>query len=170
MRIGIYPGTFDPITRGHLDIIRRSVKLVDHLVIAVAARSQKNLTFEAGERLRLIRESLEEMGLELEVEAFDGLLVEYARQKGADVIFRGLRAVSDFEYEFQMALMNKKLAPEIEEVFLTPDQLYIYLSSSLVREVARMGGEVSEFVTPAVERALRQRFGWPAAASPRRLV
>ncbi|MBN2289372.1 MAG: pantetheine-phosphate adenylyltransferase [Candidatus Glassbacteria bacterium] len=159
MKTGIYPGTFDPITLGHLDIVQRSLRLVDRLVIAVTLNSHKSNTFSAEERVEMIRESLAERNLDLEVEVFDGLLVEYARRIKAQVIFRGLRAVSDFEYEFQMALMNKKMAPEVEEVFLTPDQQYIYLSSSLVKEVASLGGKVSDLVTPAVERRLLQRLG-----------
>ena len=159
MKIGIYPGTFDPITFGHLDIIRRSMRLVDRLIIAVVESSTKNTTFSSGERARMIRDSLAEMGLELEVEVFDSLLVEYARKKGAVVIFRGLRAVSDFEYEFQMALMNKKLAPEVEVVFMAPDQKYIYLSSSLVKQVASLGGDVSDLVSHCVEKKINGRFG-----------
>ena len=156
--VGIYPGTFDPITLGHLDVIRRSLKMVNRLIIAVAETNQKNTTFSSGERVRLIHDSLADWGLDLEVARFDGLLVDFARARGAQVVFRGLRAVSDFEYEFQMALMNKKLAPEIEEVFLTPDQSYIYLSSSLVKEVASLGGDISAFVTPSVGKALEERF------------
>ena len=159
MKIGIYPGTFDPITLGHLDIIQRSVRLVDKLIIAVVESSIKNTTFSAAERAEMIRDSLAEQGLDLEVEVFDGLLVDFAHKKGAVVIFRGLRAVSDFEYEFQMALMNKKLAPDVEEVFMAPDQRYIYLSSSLVREVAGFGGDVSDLVTRTVEKKLAGRFG-----------
>ncbi len=158
MRIGIYPGTFDPITLGHMDIIRRGIKLVDKLIIAVAKAPAKRTTFSAEEREGMIRDSLAEMRLDLEVDLFDGLLVEYARKRGAVVIFRGLRAVSDFEYEFQMALMNKKLAPELEEVFMAPEQAYIYLSSSLVREVAALGGDISDLVTEAVAGKLYGRF------------
>jgi len=158
VKTGLYPGTFDPITLGHLDIVQRSLKLVDRLVIAVALRTHKETTFSAEERMEMIRESLAEIKLDLEVEVFDGLLVDYARQIGAQVIFRGLRAVSDFEYEFQMALMNKKLAPDVEGVFLTPDQKYIYLSSSLVQEVISLGGDVSDLVTIAVEKRLRERL------------
>lgn len=158
MRIGIYPGSFDPITLGHMDIIRRGLKLVDHLIIAVAQSPNKRTTFAPQERRDMIRESLSEMGLELEVDLFEGLLVDYARRRGAVVIFRGLRAVSDFEFEFQMALMNKKLAPEMEVVFMAPEQEYIYLSSSLVREVASLGGDVSDLVTECVARKLYGRF------------
>jgi len=158
VRIGIYPGSFDPITLGHMDIIRRGLKLVDHLIIAVAQSPNKRTTFAAEERRDMIRESLSEMGLELEVDLFEGLLVDYARRRGAVVIFRGLRAVSDFEFEFQMALMNKKLAPEMEVVFMAPEQEYIYLSSSLVREVASLGGDVSDLVAECVARKLYGRF------------
>ena len=158
-KIGIYPGTFDPITLGHLDIVQRSLRLCERLIIAVTESSHKHFTFPVEERVRLIRESLAELELDLEVEPFDGLLVHYARSKGARVIFRGLRAVSDFEYEFQMALMNKKLAPEVEQVFLAPDQKYIYLSSSLVKDVSSLGGDISELVTPSVGKALRSQFG-----------
>ena len=159
MKTGLYPGTFDPITLGHLDIVRRSLKLVDRLVIAVALKANKETTFSAEERAQMIRESLAEINLSLEVVIFDGLLVDYARQIDAQVIFRGLRAVSDFEYEFQMALMNKKMAPEVEGVFLTPDQKYIYLSSSLVQEVASLGGDVSDLVTAAVKKRLQKHLG-----------
>ena len=158
MKTGLYPGTFDPITLGHLDIVRRSLKLVDRLVIAVASKADKATTFSAEERAEMIRESLAEIGLNLDVEIFDGLLVDYARRIDAQVVFRGLRAVSDFEYEFQMALMNKKMAPEVEGVFLTTDQKYIYLSSSLVKEVVSLGGDVSDLVTVAVEKRLRTRL------------
>ncbi|MEA1996772.1 MAG: pantetheine-phosphate adenylyltransferase [Gemmatimonadota bacterium] len=159
MKIGIYPGTFDPITLGHLDIIKRSLKLVDRLIIAVARDSHKHPPFfDALERREMISESLADLGLGIEVEIFNSLLVDYAREKKATVIFRGLRAVSDFEYEFQMALMNKKMAPEVEGVFFAPSQSYVYLSSSLVKEVAALGGDVSDFVTPAVEKKLKKRF------------
>jgi len=167
VKIGIYPGTFDPITLGHLDIIQRSLKLVDRLIIAVSSRTNKESTFSAAERADLIRKSLSDLNLDLEVDFFDSLLVDYARKKGAMVIFRGLRAVSDFEYEFQMALMNKKMAPDLEEVFLTPDQSYIYLSSSLVKEVASLGGNVSDFVTPSVEKVLHSRFAGKSASAPK---
>ncbi len=158
-KIGIYPGTFDPITLGHLDIIQRSIRLCERLIVAVTGATNKESTFPIEERVQLIKESLADLGLDLEVGSFDGLLVSYARSKAARVVFRGLRAVSDLEYEFQMALMNKKLAPEVEQVFLASDQEYIYLSSSLVKEVASLGGDVSELVTTSVGKALHQRFG-----------
>lgn len=159
MKIAIYPGTFDPITMGHLDVASRALKLVDKLIVAVADVPHKTPTFTCAQRVEMVQSSLKECGLEVEVDSFDGLLMDYAREKGAQMVIRGLRAMSDFEYEFQMALMNRKMAPEIEEVFLTGDQRYIFLSSSLVREVASLGGDVSEFVAPSVEKVLMDHYG-----------
>jgi pantetheine-phosphate adenylyltransferase len=156
-RIGIYPGSFDPITHGHEDLIRRSLAFVDKVVVAVAENVAKQPLFNQDERLALIREAVKDARVEARV--FDGLLVEFAKTVGATVIVRGLRAVSDFEYEFQMALMNRNLAPAIETVFLVPAFDLTYLSSSLVREVARFGGDVSALVHPAVQRALKQKYG-----------
>jgi pantetheine-phosphate adenylyltransferase len=156
-RIGIYPGSFDPVTRGHEDLIRRSLGFVDRVVVAVAINIAKQPLFTKDERLDLIRETVKDD--RVEVQAFDGLLVDFARSVGASVIVRGLRAVSDFEYEFQMALMNRNLAPGIETVFLVPAFDLTYLSSSLVREVARFGGDVSALVHPVVQRALKQKYG-----------
>lgn len=155
--IGLYPGTFDPITSGHEDLIERALGVVDELVVAVAADTTKSPMFELEERVEMIREVLgnEER---VRVESFRGLTVEFAREVGAGVILRGLRAVQDFEYEFQMALMNAHLAPEIEVLFMMPDATYSFLSSSLVREVARLGGDVSPFVGPAVARRLAERL------------
>jgi pantetheine-phosphate adenylyltransferase len=156
-RIGIYPGSFDPVTRGHEDLIRRSLAFVDRIIVAVAVNVAKQPLFTLDERVALLRETV---GLpEVEVRAFDGLLVEFARSVGATVIVRGLRAVSDFEYEFQMALMNRTLDPKLETVFLVPAFDLTYLSSSLVREVARFGGDVSQLVQPTVQQALRKKFG-----------
>lgn len=156
-RIGIYPGSFDPVTRGHEDLIRRSLAFVDRIIVAVAVNVAKQPLFTLEERVALLRETV---GLpEVEVRAFDGLLVEFARSVGATVIVRGLRAVSDFEYEFQMALMNRTLDPKLETVFLVPAFDLTYLSSSLVREVARFGGDVSQLVQPTVQQALRKKFG-----------
>lgn len=156
-RIGIYPGSFDPITRGHEDLIRRSLAFVDRVVVAVAVNLAKQPLFTLDERVALIKNT----GLDprVDVRSFDGLLVDFARSVGATVIVRGLRAVSDFEYEFQMALMNRNLAPQIETVFLVPAFDLTYLSSSLVREVARFGGDVSGLVSPAVQQALRKKLG-----------
>lgn len=158
MKTAIYPGTFDPITLGHLDVARRGLELVDKLVIAVADVPHKHPTFDCDKRIEMARSSLAEEGLDLEVDRFSGLLIDYARSRKARIVIRGLRAVSDFEYEFQMALMNREMAPEIEEIFLTADQRYIFLSSSLVKEVASLGGNVSEFVAPSVEKVLRAHY------------
>jgi pantetheine-phosphate adenylyltransferase len=156
-RIGVYPGSFDPITKGHEDLIHRSLAFVDKLVVAVAVNVSKQPLFTLDERVALIKQTARDTAIE--VRAFDGLLVDFARSVGATVIVRGLRAVSDFEYEFQMALMNRTLAPKLETVFLVPAFDLTYLSSSLVREVARFGGDVSALVHPAVQQALRQKLG-----------
>jgi len=156
-RLAVYPGSFDPITRGHVDLIRRSLAFADRVVVAVAVNPAKQPLFTLDERVALIRETVTEPGVELR--SFDGLLVDFTRQIGATLIVRGLRAVSDFEYEFQMALMNRTLAQGIETVFLVPAFDLTYLSSSLVREVARFGGDVSALVSPAVARALARKFG-----------
>jgi len=156
-RIGVYPGSFDPVTRGHEDLIRRSLAFVDRVIVAVAVNVAKAPLFTLEERRALLRETIRLP--HVEVQSFDGLLVEFARSVGASVIVRGLRAVSDFEYEFQMALMNRTLDPTLETVFLVPAFDLTYLSSSLVREVARFGGDVSQLVQPAVQQALRKKFG-----------
>jgi pantetheine-phosphate adenylyltransferase len=155
-RIAVYPGSFDPVTNGHADLIRRSLAFVDRVVVAVAVNVSKQALFTTEERVALIRAVVRDAAVE--VESFDGLLVDFARRVGARVIVRGLRAVSDFEYEFQMALMNRQLEPKLETVFLVPAFDLTYLSSSLVREVARFGGDVSQLVHPAVDKALRQKF------------
>ncbi len=158
MRTAIYPGSFDPPTRGHEDLIRRSLRLCDRLVVAVARNSSKQPLFSIEQRLALLREVC---GGDPRVtfETFDGLLADFARAQGAGLIVRGLRAMSDFEYEFQMALMNRQLHPELETVFLVPSVDITFLSSSLVREVARYDGDVSALVHPAVAAALRRVFG-----------
>jgi pantetheine-phosphate adenylyltransferase len=160
--IALYPGSFDPITRGHEDIVRRSLRFVDHVIIAVAHRrtQQKNGLFPIPERLDLIR-GVFESEPRVEVAEFEGLLVHFAQERGARLIVRGLRAVSDFEYEFQMALMNRQLWPEVETVFLAPETHHSYLSASLVREIAALGGDIQQFVAPHVAAALRARFGAP---------
>jgi len=155
-RIAVYPGSFDPVTKGHEDLIRRSLAFLDRVVVAVAVNVAKQPLFTLEERVGLIRETVRLPGVE--VQSFDGLLVEFARRIGASVIVRGLRAVSDFEYEFQMALMNRNLDPKLETVFLVPAFDLTYLSSSLVREVARFGGDVSQLVHPAVQQALKRKF------------
>ena len=153
----VYPGTFDPITNGHTDLIRRGCQLFDRLIVAVAENPGKSVTFTLDERVELAREALAGMS-GIEVIGFRGLLVEFAREHGARLILRGLRAISDFEHEFQLSSMNRKLAPEVESIFLTPDEAYGFISSSLVREIARLGGDISDFVSPLVEAALYQRL------------
>jgi pantetheine-phosphate adenylyltransferase len=155
-RIGVYPGSFDPITKGHEDLIHRSLGFVDRMVVAVAVNVAKQPLFSFEERVALIQECVPDK--RVTVQSFDGLLVDFAKKIGATVIVRGLRAVSDFEYEFQMALMNRNLGPDIETVFLVPAFDLTYLSSSLVREVARFGGDVSALVHPAVQKALKRKF------------
>lgn len=157
MQTAVYPGTFDPITNGHGDLAIRAAQLFDRVLVAVARDTAKPLAWDLPQRLELAREVLDGLP-NVEVLPFEGLLVEFARSRGASVVIRGLRAVSDFEYEFQLAAMNRRLAPEIETLFLTPAERYAFISSSLVREIARLGGDVSEFVHPAVQRALRDKF------------
>ena len=155
--VALYPGTFDPITNGHTDLIRRASRLFDRIVLAVAANPEKTPLFSLEERLRLAREVLaDENGVS--VEGFDDLLIDCVRRHGAGVILRGLRAVSDFEYEFQMAGMNKRLGPEIETAFLPASERDTFISASLVKEVASLGGDVSEFVHPHVAAALADKM------------
>ena len=154
MRIAIYAGSFDPITHGHEDLVRRSLEFVDRLVVAVATNSSKTPLFTLDERMSLIRAAAGD-DPRVEVRQFNGLLVDFAREVGAKLIIRGLRAVSDFEYEFQMALMKRHLSPQLETVFMVPSLDSTYISSSLVREVARFGGDVSGLVHPTVAAALR---------------
>jgi pantetheine-phosphate adenylyltransferase len=157
-RIAIYPGSFDPPTRGHEDLIRRSLALCDRLVVAVAINVAKQPLFTAEERLDMLRSACGD-DPRVVFEAFEGLLAAYAQRLGATMVVRGLRAVSDFEYEFQMALMNRQLYPALETVFLVPALDLTYLSSSLVREVARFGGDIGSLVHPVVAAALERRFG-----------
>jgi pantetheine-phosphate adenylyltransferase len=158
MRIGLYAGSFDPVTRGHEDLIRRSLTFVDRLVVAVATNLAKQPLLSIDERKRLIALTLD--GEErVEVHEFQGLLVDFAREVGATISIRGLRAVSDFEYEYQMALMNRHLAPTLETVFMVPSLDTTYISASLVREVARFGGRLDDLVHPTVAAALRETFG-----------
>ncbi|WP_295543763.1 pantetheine-phosphate adenylyltransferase [uncultured Thiohalocapsa sp.] len=158
MRSVVYPGTFDPITNGHTDLVARAAHLCDRVVVAVAADTGKDTTFAIDERVALAEHVCHGLG-NVEVVAFSGLLVEFARKLQVHVIMRGLRAVSDFEYEFQLAGMNRRMAPDIETLFLTPAEQYAYISSSLVKQIARLGGDVSAFVPPTVHTALRKRFG-----------
>ena len=149
----MYPGTFDPITHGHEDLVRRAARLFHRVVVAVAANPGKTPMFDLDERVRMAREVLGEIK-EVEVAGYDGLTIQYAVDNGLGVIVRGLRAVSDFEYEFQLANMNRQLTDEVETVFLTPTEGYTYISSTLVREIATLGGDVHEFVAPTVETEL----------------
>jgi pantetheine-phosphate adenylyltransferase len=157
-RTAIYPGSFDPLTKGHEDLIRRSLSLADRVVVAVAVNPSKQPLFPVAERLALLQAAVGD-DPRVAFESFDGLLAEFAKTVGASIVVRGLRAVSDFEYEFQMALMNRQLHPSLETVFLVPAVDLTYLSSSLVREVARYGGDVSALVHPAVAAALVRRYG-----------
>jgi pantetheine-phosphate adenylyltransferase len=154
----IYPGSFDPLTYGHLDIIERSARLFDEVVVAILTNSQKAPMFTAEERLAIMKEILKPRFRNVEVDVFHGLLVDYAIQKQAQVIVRGIRAVTDYEYEFQMALMNRRLTPDIETVFMMPAENYSYLSSRLVKEIAELGGSVAGLVPDIVEGRLKQRF------------
>jgi pantetheine-phosphate adenylyltransferase len=154
MRRAIYPGSFDPITNGHLDVIERARKLFDEVVVAVAHNDEKQPLFSLKDRLDLLRETAGKIDAE-----FEGLLVEFARNEKAGIVIRGLRAISDFEFEFQMALMNRKLDSAVETIFLMPKEEYTYLSSRIVKEIARLGGDISGFVPACVAKALSSKFG-----------
>jgi len=154
----MYPGTFDPITLGHEDLVRRAGRLFDKVVVAIAANPSKEPMFSLEERVSLAQTALAEFD-NVEVTGYDGLTVDFARQNDLQVIVRGLRAISDFEYEFQLANMNRHLNDEVETAFLTPTETYTYISSSLVREICKLGGDVSEFVSPEVKIALMDRVG-----------
>jgi pantetheine-phosphate adenylyltransferase len=159
MRVGLYPGTFDPVTNGHLDIIGRAVKLVDRLVIGVAVSEGKGPMFTLGERVEILREETARFGgAEVVVQPFDSLLVHFAREVGAGVIVRGLRAVADFEYEFQMTAMNQQLARDIETVFLMADPRHQAVASRLVKEIARLDGDIAAFVPPQVAARVRAKI------------
>jgi len=158
MRLAIYPGSFDPLTNGHVNIIERALGLCDHLVVAVARNISKSAVFSTDERLDMVREVFHDDS-RVTVEAFEGLLVDYARRRGASVIVRGLRAVADFEYEYQMANMNRQLASNVETVFLMANPSNFYVSSRLVKEVALLGGDISQAVPETVLRRLSARFG-----------
>ncbi|HTI62184.1 MAG TPA: pantetheine-phosphate adenylyltransferase [Gemmatimonadaceae bacterium] len=163
MRIAIYAGSFDPITRGHEDLIVRSLEYVDRLIVAVAVNAVKSPIFTIDERVELIRAAVAGEP-RVEVKSFTGLLVDFASREGAQLLIRGLRAVSDFEYEYQMALMNRHLSPKLETVFMVPSLDTTYISASLVREIARYGGDVSSLVHPAVAAALQRRLGGASTA------
>ena len=158
MKIGVYPGTFDPVTNGHTDIIVRSLRVFDKVIIAVAPNPTKRPLFDLAERVKMVK--LVTKGLpHVEVVAFEGLLVEYVRKRKAHAVIRGLRAISDFEYEFQMALMNRKLNKTVETVFLMPSEEYSYLTSTIIKEVASFGGRLTDFLHPQVAQRLLQRLG-----------
>ena len=156
-RIAVYPGTFDPITNGHTDLVSRAARVFSKVIIAIAESPHKKPLFTLQERIQLSENQLAHLG-NVEVVGFSNLLVEFVQQMGASVIIRGLRAVSDFEYEFQLASMNRHLAPAVETLFLTPDEDYSFISSSLVKEIARLNGDVSEFVCEEVQQSMRKRF------------
>jgi len=156
-KIVLYPGTFDPITNGHLDLIERASRLFDHVVVAVAGSSSKKTLFRLDQRVDLVSQVVANIG-NVEVCGFNGLLVDFAKQKNAEALMRGLRAVSDFEYEFQLANMNRRLAPQLESIFLTPSEQHSFISSTLVKEVAALGGDVTDFVPALVKDALMTSY------------
>ncbi|WP_461482382.1 pantetheine-phosphate adenylyltransferase [Porticoccus sp.] len=157
MKTIVYPGTFDPITNGHIDLVERASKLFHHVIVAIASSDRKHPTFELEERIDLARQALSHLD-NVEVRGFDYLLVNFVKDCRGDAILRGLRAVSDFEYEFQLANMNRALAPDIESIFLTPSEKLSYISSSLVKEIASLGGDINAFVHPSVKAALNRKF------------
>ncbi|MFM8333695.1 MAG: pantetheine-phosphate adenylyltransferase [Candidatus Methylumidiphilus sp.] len=157
-RVAIYPGTFDPITNGHLDLVSRAARIFERVVVAVADNKNKVPLFNMDERLHLAVEAVSDIDGTVEVVGFNGLLVECARANGAGVILRGLRAVSDFEFEFQLAGMNRHLDKELETIFLTPSEKYAFISSSIIREIARLGGDITPFVTARVNAALTEKY------------
>ena len=154
--IAIYPGSFDPVTNGHLDLIERVEKMFDHLIVAVLKNAEKEPMFSVAERVEMLREVTRQWD-SVEIDVFQGLLVDYARKRGAAVILRGIRAISDYEYELQMALMNRKLEPRLETVFMLPGEPYSYLSAKLVREIASFGGPLTGLVPPIIEQRLRAK-------------
>lgn len=163
MKKAVFPGSFDPITNGHIDVIKRALKLFDQIIIGVARREEKSPIFSLEEREALVKKVTANIK-RVEVKAFDGLLVDFVKQENACTIIRGLRTISDFDYEFQMALTNRKIAPEIETIFFLASEQYAYLSASLVKEIARMGGNLTEFLPEPVVEALKKKY----KAKPRR--
>jgi pantetheine-phosphate adenylyltransferase len=162
MRTVIYPGSFDPLTNGHLDVVQRATKLFDKVIVAVAKNDSKNPLFSLAERLELVQSCVKHLP-NVEADSFDGLLVSYVEKRSAQAIIRGLRAVSDFEFEFQLALMNRKLNERVETIFMMPKDTYTFLSSRIVKEIASLGGDVSSFVPPTVQKALMARLLGSAA-------
>ncbi len=156
-RIAIYPGSFDPVTNGHIDLIARAAKIFDKVIVAVAQNYHKKTIFTTLERVKMLKEATKKIK-GVTVESFDGLVIEYARKKKVNVLVRGLRMISDFEYEFQMALTNRRLAADVETTFLMPSENYAFLSSTLLKEAAALGGDVSQFVPKFVERLLKERL------------
>ena len=160
MRSVVYPGSFDPITNGHLDLIQRASRLFDRVIVAIAVNAEKSPLFSVEERVAMVRRTVE--GIEnVEVDSFEGLLVDYVERSGSQAVVRGLRAVSDFEFEFQLALMNRKLNERVETIFMMPKETYTFLSSRIVKEIARLGGDVSQFVPPPAQEALRHQIAQP---------
>jgi pantetheine-phosphate adenylyltransferase len=157
MRTAIYPGSFDPLTNGHLDVIQRAVKLFDQVIVAIAPNESKRPLFELDERIALVKEVIGPLP-SVSVDSFEGLLVNYVEKRSGQAIIRGLRAVSDFEFEFQLALMNRKLNERVETIFMMPKDTYTFLSSRIVKEIARLGGDVSAFVPPQVRAALVKKL------------
>lgn len=158
MKKAIFPGTFDPVTNGHLDIVKRAVHICEHLVVGVAANPAKGPLFSPEQRVEMMTEAIRSHGERVSVLAFPGLLVDFAREIGIHLVIRGVRGVIDFEDEFRMALANRRLFPEFETLFLMPSEIYTYLNSSLVKEIARLGGDLSHFVPETVERALKAKL------------
>lgn len=159
MKKVIYPGTFDPVTNGHIDVVRRAIELFDEVIVTVAQNPSKTCLFSTEERVEMLKESLKDFN-NVSVDSFDGLVVDHAKEVGAIGIIRGLRAVSDFEYEFQMALMNRKLNDELRTIFLMPHEKYTYLNSTIIRNLAAFKSDVSDFVTPFVAKKLREKFNY----------
>jgi pantetheine-phosphate adenylyltransferase len=157
MNIVVYPGTFDPITNGHIDLVERAARMFDHIILAVANNPKKNPTLDIDTRVDLAKEVLSHLH-NVEVVGFSNLLADFVQERNANIILRGLRAVSDFEYEFQLANMNRVLAPNVESMFLTPAEQYSYISSTPVREIASLGGDISKFVHPAVAKAMKEQL------------
>jgi pantetheine-phosphate adenylyltransferase len=169
MKLAIYPGTFDPLTLGHVDLIERSASIFEGVVVAVAVDTPKKTLFSVEERVRMGRQVVAELSLgNVEVCSFRGLLINYAKRRGVNVLVRGLRAYSDFEYEFQLALTNRKMEPDVETLFMMPKEVHSYVTSSMVREIARLGGDPADFVPAPVLRALQRRFRRSGSRSRRR--